>query len=295
LKKVGVTSYPILVSTREHGKVNEDFPSIGQLNGVDVLVVDTGKYFVLDASQKFQSFRNPPFNVLNREGLLLAKDNIQWVTIDDNRPLVRQTVSVISQLSDNGKMEGTAWISYYDYAKSFALDTTDDKEEEEDKFYDKTPVGLKIVEAKQVNAEFDSVPLVKEVKFEYEPMNTNDFYFISPQFMSDKKDNPFTKTTRNTDIDFGCNQELSFKFQLDLGETFRADQLPKSITVRAPDSSFFYKRSYSANKDSSVIFMSQIFEIQRSIFAKDEYEDIQQFFNLIYPLMTEELVVRKRK
>jgi hypothetical protein len=293
LEKSNVQSFPILISTRENGKVNKDFPSIGQLNGVDVLALDSSKYYLLDASLKFQSFQNPPFNILNRQGLLLVKDNMQWVDIADDRPLLKQHIDINALIRNNGKIEGNAWFHYYDYARSYALDTSDT--EQEDKFFDKSPLGLKILSVKQHNGEVDTEPLIKEIEFEYEPPATGNYYFISPQFMTDKKDNPFTQSSRNTEIDFGCNQQLSLKFQLELPQDFQIDHLPKNITVRAPDSSFSYKRSYTVGHDSTIIFMNQLFEIRKPVFEKEAYPGIQEFFNFIFPLMAEEIVLKKKK
>jgi uncharacterized protein DUF3857 len=295
LRKSDVDCYPILISTREHGKISEDFPSVSQMNGVDVIAVNGDKNYLLDATVKFQSYLNPPFNVLNREGYVLIEGNMQWVSISDDRPLIKQDVQVIMNLKEDGKSEGITNISYFDYAKSYALDTTDDDEEKNDKFFDKNPIGLKITSVSQENADSATKPLLKHIEFEYEPQETNDFYFISPQFMTSKKDNPFTKTTRTTDIDFGCNQQLSFAMQLDLPKDFTVDQLPRNITVRAPDSSFFFKRNCSINADSSLISLYTFFEVKRPEFDKEEYEGVHEFFNRVYPLMSEEIILKKKK
>ena len=292
LLKSDVKCYPILVSTRENGKVNTEFPSIGQLNGVDVLVDVKGKYYLLDASLKFQSYLNPPFNVLNRQGFLLEEGNMQWVNIDDDRDLMKQDMQVIMNVKSDGKFEGVTNISYYDYAKSYALDSTD---EEEEKFFDKTPQGLKIISVSQENVDSADKPLVKHFDFEYEAPETNEFYFISPQFMYSKKENPFTKSTRNTDIDFGCNQLLSLSMQIDLPADFQIDHLPKNITVRAPDSSFFFKRGCAVGGDSTLISVYQTFEVKRPVFDKEEYAAVQEFFNRVFPLMAEEIILKKRK
>src|SRR4029079_4205849 len=70
-EKADVESYPLLVSTRDNGIVDMNFPSVGQFNGIDVLAFDSSAVFILDASLKFQSSQNPPFNVLNRNAFLL--------------------------------------------------------------------------------------------------------------------------------------------------------------------------------------------------------------------------------
>jgi hypothetical protein len=294
LNKAGVSAYAMLVSTRENGKVSKDFPSLGQLNGIDILAVDSTNYYLLDASLKFQSFKTPPFNVLNRDALLLSPDSIQWVTVRDTRPLLKQNVSIFAELKGNGIIEGTASYQHFDYAKSYILDTTNNEEKDEDKkFFDKKIPGLKILSTKQENVNNDREPLYETVEFSYEPQQSDSFFFIAPQFLSAKQENPFIKEKRNTDIDFGCNQELVVTMTLYLPASFEVDHLPKNILVRAPDSSFYYRRMVSFSKES--ISFSQVYEVKRPIFEKGEYPGIQEFFKRMHALMAEEIVLKKKK
>ena len=46
--------------------------------------------------------------------------------------------------------------------------------------------------------------------------------------------------------------------------------------------------------DSSTIYFTQSFEINRSIFGKEEYLGVQEFFKRIYALMAEEIVLKKK-
>lgn len=292
LQKSDVQSYPILVSTRENGKVNMQFPSIGQLNGVDVLATDSNKVYILDASLKFQSSQNPPFNILNRNAYLLNRENMRWVLIDDDRPLLKQSINVQAMINESGIIEGNAFSWHFDYAKSYMLDTTID-DDEDNKFQDKIPTGLKILSVSQENADNNSKPLEQKTEFTYEPPGTGDFYFINPQFLSSKKENPFVKDSRHTDIDFGCNQEIKLNLTLSFPATFEVDHLPKGIIVRAPDSSFLFRR-YSFS-DSMGITIQQIFEIKQPVFYRDVYPGIQEFFERVYALMSEEIVLKRKK
>ncbi|MBS1654674.1 MAG: DUF3857 domain-containing protein [Bacteroidetes bacterium] len=295
LSKADITAYPVLISTRSHGKINADFPSIGQVNGFDVLVLDSIQTYLMDVSVPYQSFQTPPFNVLNRDGFLISNDNMmQWVHIADSRPLLKHTEVTIADFHDNGTIEGTSSLGYYDYAKSFALDTTSDKDEgSENKFFDENPSGFKILSSKKENENNDNEPLLQEITFTYEPQHTGDFYFINPKIISSDSKSPFVSDTRNTDIDFGCNQLLSLSFQLTLPGDFQIESLPKNVTVRAPDTSFIFARSVSV--DSSTIYYSQKFEIKRSLFDKEEYPAVKEFFSRVFGLMTEEIVIKKKK
>ncbi|MFI5133561.1 MAG: DUF3857 domain-containing protein [Chitinophagales bacterium] len=291
LEKADVECYPILVSTRDNGKVDTEFPSTGQLNGVDVLARDSSTVYLLDASLKFQSYNNPPLNVLNRQGFLLTKDTMQWVMINDDRPLSKQSINIWASVKENGTIEGNASCLFYNYAKSYMLDSTID-DDDEDKFLDKKPLGLKILSIKQENMENDNEPLLQKIEFTYEPQQTGDYYFINPMLLSIKKANPFIKETRHSDIDFGCNQELTLTLNLDMPSNYQVDHLPKNITVRAPDSSFFFRRRFSV--DSSQILLSQTFEIKRPLFDKEDYLAVKEFFDRVFALMAEEIILKKK-
>jgi hypothetical protein len=294
LEKSDIICFPVLISTRNNGIVNKKFPSLGQLNGIDVLAYDTLRGYFLDASKKYQSFKNPPFNILNRDVLIINPDTVYWDNVYDPRPLSKQVVSIIAGLDEKGKMEGVSNIQYFDYAKSSRLDTVSEKGEisSSEKFFDKKPIGLKIISTKQELTENADDPLFETVKFEYEPQNTNEFYFINPLLLSQKIKNPFIADKRNTDIDLGCNQLFILAMRIDLPAGFTVDYLPKNITVRAPDSSLFYKSVYSS--DAKSISVSQTFEIKRAIFSKDEYSGLREFFNRIYGLMAEEIILKKK-
>jgi hypothetical protein len=211
--------------------------------------------------------------------------------IDDKRPLLKQITQAQCQLQKDGTIEGNIYSWDFDYAKSFVLDTTID--DDNDKTYDKKPQGLKILSVTSENADDDSKPLQQTAQFTYEPQQTGDFLFINPQFFSSKKDNPFIKDKRNTDIDFGCKQEISIRFAMIIPETFQLDYIPKSILVRAPDSSFMYRRNVYS--DAGNIAVQQVFEIKKTDFYKEEYPGIQEFFKRVYDLMNEEIVLKRKK
>ena len=293
LAKADIKCFPVLISTRDNGKVDKTFPSNGQLNGIDIIAFDSSKFYLLDASLKFQSFQNPPLNILNREAYLLSPDSMQWVTIADQRPLLKQSSDVYAEVNENGIIEGTATVQYFDYAKSYRLDTTLLNEDDDEKFMDKKPAGLKILSTKQENTGIADDPLLETIEFTYEPQNTGDFYFIDPQILTTTNKNPFLADKRFTDIDFGCNQMFILTMQIHFPSSFQPDNLPKNMTIRAPDSSFFYKVTYSTDKES--IYVSQLFEVKRALFSKDEYAGIQDFFKRMYTLMAEEIILKKKK
>ncbi len=294
LRQANITCYPLLVSTRDHGLISKDFPSFGQLNGIDVVAMtDSVNYYLMDASLKFQSVSTPPVNVLNRQALLLRPGYINWFVVADERRLLKQSINLFCELKESGMIEGEASVQHYHYAKSYMLDSTlKDEERKNKKFFDKKTQGLTIISTKQEMTEDEEDPLYETISFTYQPQQTENFYFLNPQFLTPQKNNPFIADKRNTDIDLICNQQTVISINMNLPKSFEVDHLPKNIIVRAPDSSFYYKRSYSVSGDN--ISLTQIFEISRATFFKEDYEGIKEFFSRMYALMNEEIVLKKK-
>ncbi|HMU45154.1 MAG TPA: DUF3857 domain-containing protein [Chitinophagaceae bacterium] len=297
LRKAEITCYPILISTRDNGRVSVDFPSLSQLNGVDVIAeIDSvaSKYYIMDASLKFQTLTNPPFNVINRVAFLLNPDNMDWFMIEDGRPLLKQNISLFCELSNDGKIIGEASLQHYNYAKEYILDSTSrDEEKEDEEYFDKKAQGLQIDSFSREITNNEEDPVFDRISFTYQLKQTNDFFFLNPQFLTSQKNNPFVTDTRNTDIDFGCNQDFVLMINLSIPPSFEIDHLPKNVIVRAPDSSFFYSRTFSFL--NGTVYMSQLFSIKRPLFLKEEYAGVKESFSRMYTLMNEELILRKKK
>jgi hypothetical protein len=291
LRQSGIKAYALLVSTRENGKVNINFPGGGQLNGIDIIAYDSSRTFIMDATLRYQPHTIPPQNILNRDAYLLDEKEMKWITITDDRFLLKQNSNIQAAVGNDGKITGTAYTWHYDFAKSYLLDSA--LEKEDDKFFDKKPQGLTIHSLKQENTQNNSSPLLQTIDFLYEPQQTGDYLFINPQLFSAKKANPFTKDFRRTDIDLGCKQSFSLKFSLQVPEGFTIDHLPKNIVVRADDSSFYYRRS--CESDGNGLYLMETFEILKPIFGKDDYTSMQEFFKRAYALMTEEIVLKVKK
>lgn len=293
LDRSGILCYPLMVSTRSNGKVNRDFPSMGQFNGVDVLAFDSTRYFFLDASLRNQPYHVPPANVLNRAALVLSSDSAQWIMIGDDRPLLNQTITIFAEMKANGTIEGSANVHYYDYARIYRLDTSAQQRSGEETFFDTRPAGYKQVALKREMPVLPADPLTETIEFTYEPQNSGQYYFINPQLLTPEDKNPFTATERRTDLDLGCNRSTIVNLQLQIPPGFQADHLPKNMLLRAPDSSCIYR--VTCNADKEVIYMSQVFETRRAIFGREEYPGLMDFFKQMYARMAEEIVLKKNE
>lgn len=300
LLKTGVDCSPILISTRENGKADKNFPNMGQFNGVDVLVTDSIANYVLDGTEEYQNYQTPPFNILNRECLLIDKKDYKWITVSDERKLMNTFVSANATVDSNGVLNGEAAIIFKDYAKAGQLkkekddkDDEDAKQERDKNFLQSDQPDFKIDSAKNEDANDVLKPLTHKLWFHYTLSSTGDIYFINPYFLSMFRKNPFVDSVRHTDIDFGCNQYYANSIYINIPKNFSVEEVPKSIVIRTEDSAIIYNRQFYVTENAVVIRSS--FELNYAQFGKENYPALKTFFEKVYALANQQIVLKKKE
>ena len=295
LKKVDVDCAPLLVSTRENGRVDVQFASMGQFNGVDVLVtIDSVKY-VLDGTEEYQSFLIPPLNILNRDALLIGFPST-WISVFDSKPYMNSLTFIQAALDSTGVLRGKSETTLKDYAKVEELkeknkDDNDKKEEAKDFLqYDDGDLLIDTVYTDTcLNA---AQPLLKHLRFHYTLSNNDDYYFLNPFFFSMFRKNPFTGSTRNSDIDFGCMQHFLTYLLIDIPENYSVEEIPKSVFLRTSDTSIAFRKDVSFTNNQ--IGVRCDFELNNPFFDKKDYTAVKQFFDKIYANINEQILLKKK-
>jgi hypothetical protein len=93
LGEAGIQVYPVLLSTRDHGKIPTDFPFETFLNYVIVLARIDGQDILLDATEPLSPFGLLPARCINEKGLMVMKDKVEWIPLTD-KGVSTQTDSV---------------------------------------------------------------------------------------------------------------------------------------------------------------------------------------------------------
>lgn len=120
--------------------------------------------------------QHAPANVVNRIALLLDKDSLRWIKLDDMRWLLRQGVSAFGCLGEDGNFKGDATVTSYDYARMALLDSAavapdlaEDKEER--------PAGLQILQQRFLQTDNDDEPVKQQMTFAYAIQKNRRFIF----------------------------------------------------------------------------------------------------------------------
>lgn len=296
LKQSGIKEiYPMIVSTREHGKVNRYNTSLSQFNRAVVYIpVDTAKQYILDATGKYNLYNEIPDNLLNSTGLYIDKAaNTYDLHFIKKEAPARQVTLINAEIMPDGKMTGTADISSFSYHKisNYERYKTDGEKKYTDYLRDNDN-NLKISSLKMNNMESDTLPLVQNVAFNLELTGSDGNYiYFNPNLFTPLRVNPFLAEKRATDIDFGHRNryEISGTYKMPAG--YKIDAMPKAIRMIMPDQSISFKRFIAEQNGNIVVRYVIIYE--KAFYEKEQYPELHEFYKQMQDMLNEQIVLKK--
>ncbi len=107
-----------------------------------------------------------------------------------------------------------------------------------------------------------------------------------------KKD-PFKDSSRVSDIDFGTGQSYSTKLVVSVPDNFAVEELPKPVFVHTADSGIVFKREIIST--AGQVIVNNSININRASFTKEEYKTVKSFFDKIYALINEQVVLKRKE
>jgi hypothetical protein len=295
LKQAGIEVYPMVVSTREHGKVVPYYTSLSQFNkAVAYVPLANGKMYVLDATNKYNSFNDIPADLLNSSGLFIdkSKDVYDMVFLKNDKP-VNQTVFVTADIKPDGKIQGVASVRSAAYHRKNAVEKY--KTDGEKKYIEALQDGdngLKITAVKMENIDVDSLPLLQNIDFSLELAGSDETYImLNPNLFASLKNNPFLAEQRLTDVEFGYNRSFVIGGRYTMPAGYKIDAMPKNGGITMPDKSISFNRI--VGEQDGKISVRYTIEFRKPIYSKDDYPDFREFVKVLYQMLNEQIILKK--
>ena len=299
LKKAGIKVYPLVVADRKFPKINPVNPNIFYFKSMQVYIpIDSIRYYILDATSKYNQFNVLPQNVLNTFGFQVdtygGVDDINHHTffIEDTQPAI-QSVFLNAEIKPGGTLEGTAQINSgsYDRVNSIEKYKTIGEKKYED-YLTSGDNNLQISSIKMENMEDDTLPLVQDINFVQRLDDSEAGYiYFNPNLFISPHTNPFLNTTRSSDIDFGWRDNAIINGIFKIPSNYKIDVLPKNINLMMPDSSITFKRV--VNEQDGVVTVRYVINHKKSLYFKSDYPEFYAFYKKMFELLNEQIVLKK--
>jgi hypothetical protein len=280
LNEVGITTYPIGLSTRDNGLLTTFSPSLSQLNYVVGMIQHENVEMFVDATSEHLSPGILPYRCLNGSGLLIKKDNEQWFTLNKkSNDIKRQFIQV--KVAADGDVVAKVTEDRLEY--SFLEWADEQKEHGNDKTVAQSAIqkanpDIKILsyDVTKKDAAQKKSQQTLEVNMSNNLVDAGDEYIFNPFILFDYISNPFKSETRAYPVDFGCPKELHTTIIVTLPEKMTIKELPKSIKLTNPDATANF--TFITNGTGNTIQLKSVLKIQKYVYTQDEYVDLRRFF-----------------
>jgi hypothetical protein len=295
LRDAGLNADPILLSTRENGRVVSSIPGVSQFDKVMATVKIGDRAYFLDGTEKYTPSTLIPEEVMYTEGLVIEKlDTYEWgwTTLWDEKQLNKNMTILRANISEEGNMAGEATIYSYDYAKTSRLKAVKaDKEKYVEHFFTSKHEGMTIDSFQIENEDRDSLPLMQKIVFTKSGTGSGEYRYFSVNMFSGLEKNPFIADTRFSDVFFGTNQQYTLigNFSIPAGYSF--ETLPKNVRMIMPDTSIAITRQLVSKENTLTIKIT--LDFKKPFYAVEEYDDFKEFYKQLFALLSEQIVYRK--
>jgi hypothetical protein len=291
LQKIGISAHPVILSTRNHGFVREDFAISSQFNYVIALVTLGEKSLLLDATDRLLPMGALPEHCLNGRGYIISKDNPGWISLEAPKSKITTTTELT--LDTEGKFTGNLKIISDGYAARKARASFLSKGEEE---YLKNFTLAKTLSI--TKSEFKNAKEIKETFQENHEFLVDAIegapgtVYLSPIIHLAEETNPFKLEKREYPVDFGSPYDKVYMLKLNIPDTYEFDEIPQSKVIALPGNGgrFIYNTQVIGN----TLSITSMLSINKGIFNQEEYPNLREFFNIVVAKQAEQVVLKKK-
>lgn len=287
LNAVGIESEPVLLSTREHGKIKYDYPFAHFFDYV-AIKADVGEKTILtDATNIFNSNKMIPVSCLNDKGLIIEKDEINWVNLECDFISKEETVVLVESLDSackaNVKIKATGYNAVRNQMK-YSSDKKDVCKLLSSNGNEIDESSLKIKGLSDSNEVFT-------IKYRtlLKPEKINDKIYISPFFTDMISENPLKHNERSYPIDMVYPEKKSYTTIIKIPEGYKVDYVGKNVK----ENNIYFNLNYESKLLQEHIQINFSYTFKKAVYSAENYRLLKSYFKQIVKLGNDKLVFSK--
>jgi hypothetical protein len=290
LKEYDIESYPILLSTKDHGTVNTLYPFLKQFNTVMAYIpMQDSSFWIIDAANKYNVATDFPPNVVLTNGLKIEKEISNWVDLIPKTIGETNNTNISIQIDSVGQIIGSGYVTNFGYSKIDALKKgTKDKPN----FIGDKWNNIIYEKIKTTNADNDSASLETTFELKATTVINGNYYLLPINIFNQWQQNPFTEKQRFSDIDFNHTRKYNCTIHVTLPEAFTTDVLPKNIKLSNEDGTIKLVRRVV--KEDNILLVNISLTMENALFMASEYETVQEYFTQMFNYLDEPILLVKK-
>ncbi len=291
LKSAGFKPVMALVSTRDHGAINEKYPFISQFNHVICILKVDGKTMFLDASTKDGSYNFPPADIVDCKAFVIDPKNPELLTITTDAIFDKFVMSTVSV--DGDSLKGKLLFRY----KGYAAATQRKKLQDDSAAYFNDVVNeddlLYLSNKIMMNTSNTNKPLLEQVNYSAasNSIKNDKLFYVNPFTIYGTFKNVLTSEKRKFPIEFNYPYKITYMYSVSIPDGYKIEDLPQNRNVAIHDNSASLLINYQSIGGNLQIKTE--LKINKMVFPVVDYENLKTLFNL-WEVKHNEMIVLKK-
>ena len=295
LKELGYDANPVILSTRDNGRILDDYVLLSKFNYVIAQVDMGGKDLLLDATTVQLPVGVLPVRCLNGRGRLIGKNKTRWVSLQS---LYKDSETVVCNLTldKDGKGQADLTLSHVGYNN--VNERMKYLKQGEEKYLQAFKQKNTTWEFKK--NEFENLENITEPFIIKNELTVNDFatiagerVYFNPIIYNVKRENPFKNPNRKFPVDFGTIIEENFIATYIIPQGYIVEEMPKSIKVSLPEDGGRFTYAVGLSEDGKITISSKI-SLKKTMYFAEEYVGLRAFYDQIVQKHAEQIVLKKK-
>ena len=290
LRKLKIEAYPILISTRSHGKIVKNYPLLSQFNHLISAVIFDQDTMYIDLANTSYPFHILPFHNRVKEGFFLKKEAPTWVPIVQSDEVIVQKTTLHGIINSNGSFNLESTTHHDDYFLANVLN----RQETTIPFNLDIASGYSEVKIKEHDFNRKETSLVEylEIDAKIEIINDNLIAF-SPIVMENFDKNPFQQTTRNLPIENPFRRKILCQAIYQIPKGFEVEVIPQSQRLILIND--YMKFRYSTKEIGEKVIISFSIHYDYDLILPQYYKALQEFYDLVIAKLQEKVILEKKE
>lgn len=291
LKSAGFEAYPVILSTRSHGRIPLTHPTISAFNyTITGMKIDTVLYFT-DASDKYGDWNLLPSKCMVSQARIMHSKP-SWVDLSTIATAkVKKSGEVKYQdLASTIEVQCLYGdVAAYNFRKNYA------KYKSQDEYVEKIAEGM--------SGEIDNLNMSgldnnkENIRVSYvvnkDVSLGDDYLYINPIIERLYSENPFKDENRKLPINFDQLTNYVQIVNVHIPEGYVVEELPKSERIATENNSI--SLTYRIGQVENKVYLNYSFRLNRLLFLPEDYDILRNFFAKLILKNSEQIVLKKRE
>ena len=287
MREAGIEAEPVILSTRNHGKINANYPFMKFFNYVIILIKgDTP--FLTDATESQLPYNRIPPRCINQSGLLVEEDQENWVGLQHDIPASELHQILLTPDPSSGKLKYRVTLQAREYAAYHYRDNYNNDTAELKSYFEDKIGGVQTVMT--VNYEKPGKPYVIVIQGERDLEQLAGNLIIKPFLNFNITENKLIQPSRRYPVDFLYPRKELFDVSIAVPAGYALNNSAEPVKI----SDELVKIDLNYSQQGQLVKANGNYTLKKSLYEPTHYGSLKYFMNQIVDNFNRDLLLEKQ-